>query len=81
MGGAAMKEDLKETKPAASSAGRVKVGDIVTREPITFSGRESKKCQPQKGKVVYIHPRGRYHVVEFACEAGTIREAFQGVMS
>jgi len=42
---------------------------------------DSKHCQLRKGKVVYIHPKGRYHVVEFACETGTIREAFQGVIS
>ncbi len=80
MGDVVMKKDLKETKPAASSMGCVKVGDIVTRTPITFFGWESKQCKPRKGKVVYVHPKGRYHVVEFTGQVCSVREAFAGVL-
>lgn len=61
------------------SRNRITVGDIVTRTPITFSGHECKQYQPMKGKVVYVHPRGRFHVVEFTGKIGAIRETFLGV--
>lgn len=32
-----------------------------------------------EGYVVYVHPKGRYHVVAFLTKGGVIREGFQGV--
>lgn len=54
----------------------VKVGDRVVRRPSSFSDSMEKSAGPMRGKVVYVHPRGRFHVVEF--DRG-IREAFAGV--
>nr|DAJ09404.1 MAG TPA: hypothetical protein [Caudoviricetes sp.] len=31
------------------------------------------------GVVVYIHPRGLYHTVEFELRGGKVRESFPGV--
>lgn len=61
----------------------MKVGDKVRRTPLTFGvehplhGRQVKV--PQEGKVVYIHPEGRFHVVEFPMPRNkTVRESFWG---
>ena len=59
----------------------MKLGDKVIREPETFcemdkQGRNQKK--PMKGTIVYIHPQGRYHTVEFETEGKTVRESFWG---
>lgn len=39
---------------------------------VSWSGRGAVK-----GKIVYIHPRGRYYVAEGQVGGRTIREAFQ----
>lgn len=55
----------------------------VIRTPETFYDKDLKtghsNRHPMAGKVSYIHPKGRYHVVEFQTRGGVIREAFQGV--
>lgn len=59
-----------------------KVGDKVERYPITFTGdydKPGKKKRKITGTVVYVHPQGRYHIVEFAVSGGAIREGFIGV--
>ena len=58
----------------------VQKGDRVQRQPITFSDStslESKKLQ--SGIVVYVHPRGRVHVVQFGEGRRAVRESFPGV--
>lgn len=60
----------------------MKLGQIVTRYPQTFhdtDGEKNAPRKPMKGKVVYIHPLGRYHVVEFELRGGPVRESFLGV--
>lgn len=57
-------------------SGRVEVGDIVVRRPVSFSNSDSKNAQLMRGTVVWVHPKGRFHVVEF--DKG-IRESFAGV--
>ena len=61
----------------------VQVGDTVVRKPVTFSryDEEDKKHTQaaMRGKVVYVHPKGRFHTVEFMTGCGAIRESFQGV--
>lgn len=61
----------------------VKIGDTVVRKPVTFSRYDEKQKkhteEPMSGKVVYVHPKRRYHTVEFATIGGPIRESFQGV--
>ena len=58
------------------SLGRVRVGDVVQRRPVSFSDSDSKNASLMRGKVVYVHPAGRFHIVEF--EKG-VRESFEGV--
>ena len=53
------------------------VGDTVMRRPVTFGQSEKGAPKQTRGAVVYVHPRGRFHVVEFA---RGIRESFFGVM-
>ena len=61
----------------------LKIGDKVIRTPRTFSDPERDKHDPRympmTGTVVYIHPKGRYHTVEFVLPLGTVRESFMGV--
>ena len=62
--------------PAPATGGRVQVGDVVYRKPISFSDSDAKNAQTMCGTVVWVHPTGRFHVVEF--EKG-VRESFMGV--
>lgn len=61
----------------------IQVGDIVSRSPKSLGNPESVTQagtpRQRQGKVVYVHPRGRYHVVEFSTELGPVRESFVGV--
>lgn len=61
------------------SAGRVQVGDIVTRKPITFTEKDYKTDRRMRGRVVWVHPLGRFHVVEFGEGRQAVRESFMGV--
>ena len=52
------------------------------RCPETFFERENDGKSPKrpiKGVVVYVHPQGRYHTVEFDLLGGKVRESFMGV--
>ena len=61
----------------------MKIGQKVLRVPETFFDSDPKEGKasrhPLTGTVVYIHPQGRYHVVEFETRGGPVREAFLGV--
>lgn len=60
----------------------VKVGDKVMRRPcLPITEREDERCsrKPREARVVYVHPQGRYHTVEFRMLNGTMRESYQGV--
>lgn len=79
-----MEKKRGEMPPVSASApdvlkNRVAIGDIVTRTPITFSGFGNKDSLPMKGTVIYVHPKGRFHVVEFPGKLAAVREAFFGV--
>lgn len=67
---------LGRTAPEPVPGGRVRVGDVVYRKPISFSDSDAKNTQTMRGTVVWVHPAGRFHVVEF--EKG-VRESFMGV--
>lgn len=57
------------------------LGRQVLRVPESFAALgedRRKKARPQAGRVTWIHPQGRYHVVEFALPGGTVRECFPG---
>ena len=58
---------------------KVRPGDTVTRQPITIAADRNGRTPYRRGTVVYVHPSGRYHTVEFG-EGGTaFRESFHGV--
>lgn len=52
----------------------MQIGDEVVEK--IYALDESKR-----GKVVYIHPESRFHVVEFEFGGGKFREAFPGPYS
>lgn len=59
----------------------MKLGDKVMRLPETFtdSGEDKRSLRrPVVGRVVYIHPKGHYHTVEFELNGGRVRESFKG---
>ena len=60
----------------------LKVGQKVRRKPVTLVDVDDTFHQTQEemtGTVVYVHPKGRFHVVEFRSKFGTVvRESFQG---
>lgn len=44
------------------------------------SGEDKRSLRrPVAGRVVYIHPKGHYHTVEFELNGGHVRESFKGV--
>ena len=52
-----------------------KVTELVGYNPYGVSGEPDRLMT---GKVVYIHPHGRYYTVEFTCQNGTkFRESFK----
>lgn len=60
--------------------GRVCVGDVVLRKPITISPKaEQDGARVLRGTVVWVHPKGYFHVVEFGEGARAVRESFAGV--
>ena len=59
----------------------VEVGETVWRTPVGFHemigpGHQTK--QRFKGRVIYVHPDGRYHRVVFDLPGGRVIEAFPG---
>lgn len=60
----------------------VKVGDKVRRVSEILSQQDAENHSVRRtmqGRVVWIHPRGRFHEVEFELRGGPVRECFQGV--
>lgn len=64
----------------------MKLGDKVVRMPVTIEhpvitdrGAIRGERRPMSGRVAYIHPMGRFHLVEFGTPGGPVREAFWGV--
>ena len=58
----------------------IKLGDRITVKPATFADPENATPKAIPGTVVYVHPGGRYCVLEFDVgrrEPVTIRESFQ----
>lgn len=58
----------------------VSLGERVRRLSISMSGTDSKGPKPMEGRVIYIHPKGRFHAVEFSTMGGPVRESFAGIM-
>ena len=69
--------DKRQGRPA-----RLEIGMVVVRTPQTIFEEEAHGKairRPMRGRVVYIHPRGRFHIVAFEVRGKTIKETFQGV--
>lgn len=58
----------------------VQLGERVRRIPSTITCTIDKGQWPREGEVVYIHPEGRFHVVEFQTMGGPVRESFAGML-
>lgn len=57
----------------------MEVGQFVVRHPITCMSQFEQfpnLAKPMWGKIVYVHPQGRYHTVEFMVNGYTFRESF-----
>lgn len=46
--------------PAPATDGRVQVGDVVYRKPVSFSDSDAKNAQTMRVAVVWVHPAGRF---------------------
>lgn len=60
----------------------MELGQKVLRTPLTFNDNEDggkRIARPLVGRVVFIHPKGRYHTVEFDLPGGKLLECFPGV--
>ena len=73
-----MRQKIKMRK-----TGPLQIGEYVQRVPVSFDAPFVAGSTHQRdeitGRVCYIHPLGRYHVVEFQGRSGVVREAFPGV--
>lgn len=58
----------------------VSLEERVRRIPLTITCAVEKAHRPLEGRVVYIHPEGRFHVVEFITRGGSVRESFAGIL-
>ena len=61
---------------------RLEIGLEVVRTPQTIFEEEAPGKairRPMRGRVTYVHPRGRFHVEAFEVRGKTIKETFQGV--
>lgn len=58
--------------------GIVHIGDTVFRKPVTLDFTNEERAGLY-GKVIFIHPQGRFHTVEFSFGAGKLRECFFGI--
>lgn len=64
----------------------MQIGDKVIRTPYTVGEgipvgtvNSRNSGRPMRGTVVWIHPKGRFHVVEFEVCGRKLRESFLGV--
>lgn len=75
---------MKKKRKAERSGARetVQIGDIVSRYPVTLADPMRKRHeapQAMRGKVVYVHPKERFHIVEFGEGKNAVHESFLGV--
>lgn len=71
-------------KKAPKAKEKVKVGEHYWYHPLSFSTMTDKGVPQQgdtirRGKVLWVHPKGRFHVVGFETPRGVVRESFPGV--
>lgn len=58
--------------------GIVHIGDTVFRKPVTLDFTNEERAGLY-GKVIFIHPQGRFYTVEFSFGAGKLRDCFFGI--
>lgn len=44
--------------------------------PIEYGLEGGPRLPPERGRVVYIHPDGRFYTLEFSFERGRFRESY-----
>lgn len=68
------------TKRTSGTGKKLKIGDRVSRFPVCFlTENGNKACRPRIGTVTYIHPKHRFHTVEFRAKNGyKWRESYFG---
>ena len=54
----------------------MKVGDYVTRKSVAMSG-DFRNSIYLTGEVIFVHPKGRFFVLEAQLPGGKVREAFR----
>jgi hypothetical protein len=55
-----------------------KVGDVVHKVPsFLFCESDHSKNTPIKATVRWVHPQGRYYLVEFELRGGVVRECYR----
>ncbi len=55
----------------------VKIGDRIQVRPVWAAGELGiRQAGPREAVVVWIHPQGRFYMVEYRMPGGTIRECF-----
>ena len=74
---------MMKRKNRIRKTGALQIGEYVEREPVSFPAPfvagSTNQREMMVGRVCYIHPLGRFHVVEFQGRSGSVREAFLGV--
>ena len=55
--------------------GGIRLGDEITAK-VNYGMEGGTLLPPEKGRVVYIHPEGRFFTAEFRFERGSFRESF-----
>jgi len=70
---------IKSELQPSSETVCVCVGDIVKRTPAVLCDSDKKDDNWLHGRVIWIHPLGRFHVVEFGKGRRAVRESFMGV--
>lgn len=55
--------------------GRIRLGQLY-RVKAVFAGDRTDRSASLKGRVAYVHPKGRYAVLDFGCGGESVRECF-----
>lgn len=66
--------DLTGPEGRSEFAG-IHLGDEITAK-VNYGMEGGTLLPPEKGRVVYIHPEGRFFTAEFRFERGSFRESF-----
>ena len=76
---AALADETSNIRRGSILNGSLHIGDTVYCRLSCPESQDSNKIVPIKGEVVFIHSRGRFHVVAFLFGKYTFRESFFGI--